>query len=113
MRRLGWLVGLGVAGCGGVPQDEFTSTYVDHYCEVRLDCGASATEVFDGLDSQEDCVALQGPEITAAWQGCKYKKKRAKQCLEQLPDPVCPESGEPAAAFPPICGEVFDKCAGG
>ena len=102
-------------GCGGkVEQEEFSISYVDHYCDVWVACGgASATAVFDGNDTKEDCVAIEGPRITEAWLGCEYKPRRARQCLEELPDPVCPATGEPADAFPLICAEVFDACLGG
>jgi hypothetical protein len=111
MRRAWMLVPL-VVGCGGVEQEEFASAYVDHYCEAWLTCGEQATNIFDGVDTLEDCRALEGPEIVAGWEGCTYKKARAQDCLEQMPAPSCPENGDLALIFPPICAEVWVKCVG-
>jgi hypothetical protein len=110
----GWaLVALAGIGCGGVDQDEFVGLYTDHYCEAWLDCGVSATQQFDGIDSLEECKALEGEALTAGWQGCKYKKRRAKQCLESLLPATCPENGDLATVFPPICNEVWVDCVPG
>ena len=87
--------------------------YTDHYCEAWLDCGVTATQQFDGIDSIEECKALEGDALTAGWAGCKYKKRRAKQCLESLLPPTCPENGNLNQVFPPICTEVWVDCVGG
>jgi len=103
---------LGV-GCGkGVEQDEFVELYTDHYCEAWLDCGVTATQQFDGVDSIEECKALQAEGLTAGWKGCRYKKRRGKQCLESLLPATCPEDGDLTAIFPPICAEVWVDCVG-
>jgi len=103
----------GLAACGGVDQDEFVVLYTDHYCEAWLDCGVTATQQFDGTDSIEDCKALEASAVTGAWVGCKYKKGKAKQCLESLLPATCPTSGNLGDVFPPICEEVWVDCVGG
>lgn len=113
MRRtcMVWLA-MAAVGCGGIEQDEFVSAYTEHYCEAWLSCGEQATHVFDGIDTVEECRALEGDALTASWQGCKYKKKKAKQCLESLADPVCPDGDDLTVIFPVICDEVWVKCVG-
>ena len=99
-----------VMGCG-VSQSEFIPGYAERYCELVLDCGNAADLVFDGLDTQKECLAVEGPRVESWGKGCKYKGGKARKCLAELDEMTCPSPGASIdEALPAVCNDIYLDC---
>jgi hypothetical protein len=108
----GWIVWTAAIGAGcGIDDSTFTIEYVDAYCVYYLACSDPALEVFDGIDTPEECEAVYGPAVTDSALTCKLDKKAAKVCLESLDGLACPSEGyDVDGNLPSECAQVWTDC---
>ncbi len=109
-RGLWPLLVVAAVGCG-TNEGVFIPEYAQLYCAKQIECSGAATQLFNGVDGTDDCVAAFGPEVEATSDGCKYKGGKAKQCLTAIETLTCPANADPFdTVVPPICDEVYVKC---
>lgn len=102
---------LAVLGGCGLEEDEFVPRYANLYCDYYMSCADPAQRVFDGLDTQEACLARYGPDVQRDGEGCKLVRSEARACLEAMERLTCPaDPAELDAALPPPCGDSWKKC---
>lgn len=102
-----------LAACGAPKEGEFIPAYADAWCSYVMECSDPAQLTFDGVLEHEDCLALYGEDVAARGSGCKYKKRKAQECLDAMSFTTCPAEGAPLEkGLPPICEEVYVKCSG-
>ena len=99
-----------LGGCG-LHETEFVPQYAALYCDYYLSCEDPAVLAFDGLDTQEECLAIHGPEIEAEGGACKLARSEAKKCLTAMEGLACPPEGTDLdGGIPPVCDYSWKKC---
>jgi hypothetical protein len=102
------------ASCGGGKATDFAAEYVDLYCAWYLDCADPALQVFDGMDTLEECQAAVGPAVADNAEACKLDRVPARACLDGLAVASCPAEGALLEESVPYeCGFAFKDCAEG
>ena len=104
-----WLLWL--VGCG-VDETVFIPDYAELYCDKAMSCLDESVLAFDGIASQQDCLAVVGPAIEDGVGRCEYQGREAKSCLKAMKDMACPQQGESLeAALPVECDQVLINCS--
>jgi hypothetical protein len=104
------LVVLTLSGCG-VDETVFIPDYVERYCALQVECFDAALAVFDGVESKQTCLAIEGPRVEAWGAECRYRGAKAKQCLEEMASLTCPSGDTPLdAVIPTVCTEIYLDC---
>jgi hypothetical protein len=99
-----------LGGCG-LDETEFIPQYAAAYCTYYVSCADPAVLAFDGIDTQEECLAVYGPEIEAAGDGCKLARSEANKCLKSMEGLACPaDATDLDAGLPPVCEYSWKKC---
>jgi len=102
-----------VAGCARVSEAEFVPVYVDVYCDRFFECADDALLTFEGLDDEDDCAAVVGPEVAELSDACELEDKLAQDCIDELSVVRCPTSGTLFSdAVPSVCQDVWVECEG-
>jgi hypothetical protein len=102
---------LGAIGGCGPHETEFIPQYAASYCSYYVSCADPAVMAFDGVDTQEECLARYGPDIEAEGEGCKLARSEAKKCLRAMEALACPsDPAELDASLPPVCDYAWKKC---
>ena len=103
------LLFLGLASC--LSEEKYTNDYVAAECKYALTCYDDATLAFYDWASEDDCVAVRGPQFAGEVQNCVLDPKAGHECLKQLKVLACPGEGEDPE-LPAICANAFPNCDG-
>lgn len=101
-RSLSLLVGL--AGCGGVPENEFIVEYEAWYCTTYREC---ATPEMLAVVQERECFAWYRKQEYPENVDCRYDGVAAEACLELLPEAGC-DGVDPA--LPASCEDAYNGC---
>lgn len=109
---MGWLVVL--TACTRVSEAEFVPVYVDVYCERFFECADGALLTFEGLDDEEDCRSVIGPQVAERSDDCDLEDRLAQDCIDELQVVTCPGEGTLFSdVVPVVCDDVWAECEEG
>ena len=94
-----------MVGC--YSESDFIPAKTAAFCDLLLECTDPAVLAFDGITG-DSCTGTWGPTFSEEGSGCKFRRKSAKACIDQLQAATCPESGP--VVLPEICAGVFHQC---
>ena len=104
------MVAAAAVGCGA-PEGVFVPEFTSAYCDAYMGCTDEALLTFDGILAKEDCENQFNKAVFDWGRSCRYKKSKAKQCLDALSTYTCPSEGTDVwDALPAICEEVYPEC---
>lgn len=101
-RSLSLLVGL--AGCAGIPENEFIVAYEAWYCTTYPEC---ATPEMLAVVQERECFSWYRRQTYPDAADCRYDRVAAEACLELLAEAAC-DGVDPS--LPADCEAAYNGC---
>lgn len=111
MLRVLWAAGGALVTACGVSAESFVDRYAQGVCEWRVACTPADQALFEGVETIDDCLAIEGPPLLASLEDCTFDADAASDCLDDVDDLACPGAGVPlGSVLPTDCGRVWSDC---
>jgi hypothetical protein len=94
----------------GVSEDEFSTEYVGHTCDLTFECSDEAVLPYLPYTDAADCKAQLGEtdEVEDAEDTCDFDKGLAAECLDAMAAVTCDDwnTGNLPASCTNVCGDT-------